>query len=360
MKSVCDFIHKREKGFFTKMEGNFELFNKIVEDMKMSSGNLSPCPGWHFMNGQEEDIEKINARYHEGAYSEIFSNWDKLLDAWIGSEGMQNVNYNDIEKWRTFLSRIDHIGLFSRFLKEKDNFDYKLTDLGSILDVNLIGGLIEQDTNKKHLNILEVGGGYGRLAEAIMNVYQGQVKYVMLDVVPSSLMFAYLYMKKCHPQLKIGYYYNDDDFDMDKFDLYVMPAWHFEKLNNIEYDVTINIESMQEMNQFHVDYYLNLFDKITKKDGLIYISNAHDYKFKGNWNYPENWEKLMAFNTPRSWSPNHPTEVFAKRKKSYKIKNSFIDAGFEHQLNKQFKLIARYNDLEARIKVIKHYLNPTV
>ena len=105
-----------------------------------------------------------------------------------------------------------------------------------------------------------------------------------------------------------------------------MPAWHFERLNTLRYDICINIESMQEMNQNHVDYYLNLLESVAAEDATIYLSNAHDYYFRGSFNYPANWQKPFCANTPRSWRSDHPTEIFRKTKRDYFLQNRVCDA----------------------------------
>lgn len=35
-----------------------------------------------------------------------------------------------------------------------------------------------------------------------------------------------------------------------------------------------------------VDGYLELFDRVVADEGVVYLSNAHDYVFTGEWNYP--------------------------------------------------------------------------
>ncbi len=140
------------------------------------------------------------------------------------------------------------------------------------MDLNLIN-VYADFPGPRSTTILEVGGGYGRLAEAFYNTFSETMKYVLVDAVPASIMYAYLNMSKC-TSAKVGFYYNHDELDLNKFDVYVMPSWHFKRLNNSEYDISINVESMQEMAQVHVDFYMGLFDAVTRPDGLIYISNG--------------------------------------------------------------------------------------
>jgi hypothetical protein len=66
------------------------------------------------------------------------------------------------------------------------------------------------------------------------------------------------------------------------------------------------------MGQQAVDAYLALFDRVAVDDATFYVSNAHDYVFTGDWNYPAGWRRLFCANTPRSWTRDHPTEIFAR------------------------------------------------
>jgi hypothetical protein len=103
---------------------------------------------------------------------------------------------------------------------------------------------------------------------------------------------------------------------------------YFTRLNEPIYetfDICINIESCQEMSQVHVDHYLRLFDSVTARDGVIYLSNAHDYLFRGTWNNPPHWRKVFCANTPRAWSRDHPTEIFIKSEGDFSRENELLD-----------------------------------
>jgi len=149
-------------------------------------------------------------------------------------------------------------------------------------------------------------------------------------------MFSYLYLKEQFPDKKIGYYYNDDPFDMEQFDLYICPSWHFERLNQYQYDAAINLSSFQEMAQDHVDYYLDLFDRVLCQDGMLYLHNSRDYVFKGDWNYPEHWERLFMYNLPKSWTDHFPAEIFRKRESAdgHAMRNAFVEAAYDYSLQK--------------------------
>lgn len=186
---------------------------------------------------------------------------------------------------------------------------YLETDLGTIMDCNLIFKFSKIDKEKR-ISIIEIGGGYGRLAEAFLRggIFNS-IHYLLVDVTPGSLMYSYLYLKSQHPNLSIGAYFNGDKYSSN-FDCYIMPSWHLDKIVPKTFDISINVESMQEMEQEQVDYYINQFDRVTKPGGLVYLSNSKVYVFKGKWNIPKYWKKLFDENTPRSWTANHPTQIY--------------------------------------------------
>jgi tetratricopeptide (TPR) repeat protein len=134
--------------------------------------------------------------------------------------------------------------------------------------------------------------------------------------------------------LRIGFYYEEDALDLELFDCYIMPAWHFDPSPHTgSFDCSINVQSMQEMNQYHIDYYLSLFNTILKEGGgIAYLSNEKDYIFQGEWTYPKNWKLLLKTRTPRSWTRNSPTEVFLKSAGSFEKENRWIDFMYSLQL----------------------------
>jgi SAM-dependent methyltransferase len=208
-------------------------------------------------------------------------------------------------------------------------------DLGSIMDLNLLYAFADP-SDRKVTRILEVGGGYGRLAEAAFNIFGRSIKYVLVDAVPGSIYYSRKYLSYACPGARVISFYDagSDDLDLenDEFDIAIVPSWHFERINRGRYDVCVNIESMQEMNQVHVDYYLQLFQSVAADQAVIYISNARDYYFRGSFRYPANWRRLFSSNTPRSWKQDHPTEIFRKTCTDCSMQNSVVDAAYNYGL----------------------------
>jgi hypothetical protein len=178
--------------------------------------------------------------------------------------------------------------------------------LGTLMDVAIIsryaGG---------YLRICEVGGGYGRIAEAF--IAKGPVHFVMVDAVPAVLMYAYEYLQRAFPHKRIGSYYAGDTYG-ESWDCFILPAWRTDLLPSAAFDVVVNVESMQEMNEYQVRYFIDLFDRLLVPRGIAYISNARDWKYIGPWEFPATWLPLFYRNTPRSWTPDHPTIVMSKER----------------------------------------------
>lgn len=117
---------------------------------------------------------------------------------------------------------------------------------------------------------------------------------------------------------------------------------------------------MQEMGQEHVDYYLQLFDKVTKVDGCIMIQNSHDYVFKGNWNYPLNWERKLKTNTISSWTEYFPTEIFQKKIHANNDWNKLVNAGYKYYIVEKENALAEKQKLQNQVWKLESILNSTL
>lgn len=305
-------------------------YRVILDDMFRHGGKLIPEPNWLMTVDVSAPAESYDpAKAAEFALSdEAFakvSSYMNLMSAWVG--GSQPPSPEEIEKYSQFIPHFDPLGLW----ESASASSLGRQDLGSIMDLNLLYSFRHTETGPV-TRILEVGGGYGRLAEAAYNIFGDSIQYVMIDSVPASLYYAKKYLDRACPYAKVWSYYESmHPLDMSRCNIIIIPSWHFERINTMMYDVCINIESMQEMNQFHVDHYLSLFDRIAFNDGTIYLSNAHEYYFRGDFNYPANWQKLFCSNTPRSnLCHDHPTEIFRKTRGDYSAPNRALDAAHKY------------------------------
>ena len=129
--------------------------------------------------------------------------------------------------------------------------------------------------------------------------------------------------------LQMGYYC-DNIMDLSKYDCYIIPTWYFEKVNNQVYDVIVNVASLQEMEDEHVSFYLDLFNRLTKIQGMIYLSNSRDFFYQRDYKYPENWRLAVKMKTPRSWTPHYPVEIFIKTEEDCSSVNVIENAIYDN------------------------------
>ncbi len=355
------------------LEGDKKLFDQIVADQEKHAGYLRPGKNWdleiggqngeHYFHSQRSGESIEIGAYSDEKYLENFSSLRKMMDPFVGITGLQNINKDVVQEYYAYLKGVDQLDILPSYFEANGEMKAEasglmITDLGSIIDANVISSFLDPSAEK--CNILEVGGGYGRLAEAFFNLYGTEkIKYVLLDAVPASLMYAYLYLTKKIPGLRIGFYYHEDPFDMDLFDCYIMPSWHFDVSTCARvFDCCVNIQSMQEMKQEHVNHYLDMFNKALKDgSGIAYVSNEKDYVFQGEWNYPVNWKLLLKTRTPRSWTRNSPTEVFIKGKGSFEKENRLVDSVYSLQLreyDRNLEQLKTISNLQLELQKPQH------
>jgi hypothetical protein len=318
----------RNPGTRFEIAGDKAQFDLIVQDMCNNGGALAPSAHWNWNLG-----EKANefGGYTSELFEKNYSHLRKMLDPWVGVTGMKALSEDAVKKYEKFLRPIDHMQLLATDILTHGRVNgWRETDLGSVLDLNL-AIIFLADRRKERLAICEIGGGYGRLAEVFLENHKKRMHYVMIDAVPGSLMYAYSYLKAQYPELKIGSFYAGDDYDVS-YDCYILPSWRTNALPQAFFDICINVESMQEMEQHHVDFYLALFDRLTVLGGEIYLSNARDYVFKGLWRIPPRWETLYLNNTPRSWTADHPTHIFRKNVGDYSLARRAHESVFRQQV----------------------------
>lgn len=273
-------------------------FSSIVDDLRANALHHAPAPVWEAAGG--------GASSTPDAYDAA-----NLLQPWLGF-GAQPVTPEVLGWYYPYLKEIDRFGLVDRYFDDAETIrpegaGLMVADLGSIIDVNLA---TEHLDTSRPFSVVEIGGGYGRLAEAFLNLFPGLVTWVLVDAVPSSLLYAGEYLRRACPEERIGSFYDGDR--LEDSDCFILPSWRLDMLAGASFDLAVNVQSMQEMDQHHVDGYLAWIDGALKPGGLVYLVNRRDHVFRGDWNYPAHWDCLAKTPSPRSFLREMPTEVFRK------------------------------------------------
>lgn len=154
------------------------------------------------------------------------------------------------------------------------NKKFHFIDPSSKIQKNLILNSLNLLENKK-FNILEIGGGFGSLAERTFN--EKNINSYMIIDIPSSLLIAYYYLGSKFGTENVELINSAEEFknrcNLNKKKIYLVPSCFFNLVKDLEdFDMLCNFASFSEMGYNTIKYYLtNLPDKIK----LIINSNSN-------------------------------------------------------------------------------------
>src|SRR4051812_45699710 len=185
MNRTSSLLHKQRVDL-SQLPLDEELFRRVGEDLRANAGEHVPAEVWLAAGGGRE-----------GQPPSKFSPKD-LLVPWLGF-GSTPVTAESAFWYHRFLKNVDTIGIHDTYFESDGSLtragsELLVADLGTLVDLNFVAAFARR-TGGRPLRVLEVGGGYGRLAEAFFNVFGGQVKWVCVDAVPASLIHANEYLK---------------------------------------------------------------------------------------------------------------------------------------------------------------------
>ncbi len=133
-------------------------------------------------------------------------------------------------------------------------------------------------TNNKHLIVVELGAGYGRLAYVFLNALPKST-YIVVDL-PGSLIIAQYYLSHLFSHRKILTFEESrkiKKFDralLSKYKIVFMAPWQLPNIVDKSLDVFISIYSFPEMTMSQIKNYLLLIDKKCK--GIFYTKQYYD------------------------------------------------------------------------------------
>lgn len=271
---------------------------------KVTDERFRPAPGWR-KTGQERNFDELL----EG----ILGASSLLTLATTKTESSRRANAASGRRWAAYESFIhahgEELPLEKYTLENLAACHWRMIDLSVLCNVLMaVRHMCKRGTS---LLVLEVGGGVGIFAEAIFHHFYNNVRYVLVDAVPTcmGLASAYLRSSLSLPLVKTG----GPTLGLDAMHrCRILPVWEMEKMlpESLTFDLFVNTESFQEMDQCHVDYYLEQFDQRAHDGSIVYCSNSRRHLFRGSWNFPDNWELLDTVRTPHAWTQDHPSLVF--------------------------------------------------
>jgi hypothetical protein len=120
--------------------------------------------------------------------------------------------------------------------------------------------------------VIEIGGGYGGLALHLSRIFQTS-RYFLVDL-PETLVFSASYLILQAPAKRLYLYDPGDPLDAENltgFDFVLLPDYRLDALTGFEFDLAINVASMQEMRVDQVERYLDFIRRTCR--GVFYSCN---------------------------------------------------------------------------------------
>ncbi|CAM3894679.1 putative sugar O-methyltransferase [Rheinheimera salexigens] len=146
---------------------------------------------------------------------------------------------------------------------EFDNKMYSRSSLNYLLGLTLLKQYIDIEIK----TVLEIGGGFGSLGEILAKSNIDQLRYIDIDIPPTSCI-AESYLREAVPAEQITGYMDTKNLttiDINQLSsLSVLTSWQLPKVIG-QVDLFVNFISFQEMEPHIVQNYLNHVDRLQTK-----------------------------------------------------------------------------------------------
>ena len=284
-------------------EKDLDLANRIFSSFKKMKSQQSevdsiykPSSLWQKLIDQ--DFKYLNECLKENNlknflfFLQNFGNWDNYL-------GIENQLIIKKYSKNIFLKKYLKENVFNgqKLIWEYFNNDKDISSLnmprfgnqnGALIDKNfvVIGSffnhiyskiIINYLDNNRNNSIVDLGAGYGKLAYYILSKVKN-CNFIDFDI-PETLVLASYYLAKSFPNKKT-FFYGEKQFDQDltkKFDLVFLPNWEFKNIKNDSIDITINRNSLGEMDS---NAAINFINHIHRSSKYFFSMNHETFKNK--------------------------------------------------------------------------------
>jgi len=253
--------------------GNFWIdwshYDEIREAVRSAPEEYQPHKHW--LDYEQKAVSKLREKPVSISNIEIDG-----VPGWVGGGSVHEVPWKHYERYIEFVRGLDELGILAQYPNYRSR-----QFLDAVAETNL---LHKYCSLRNGLVLLDLGGGYGRLAEFLLREFA--VSYVVVDAVALSLLVAPQYISKALG-IEVNSYWGLREKDFSRHAFSVWPTWHLQDIIPSA-DILINIHSLQEMGDSKADFYLRLFDDHKKDDSFVFLKNNYKYVTR-HWNFPERW-----------------------------------------------------------------------
>ena len=330
--------------YWLKNKSNFNFDNelkKMVDFFIQSKSYVSMSSYWNYLNIKNlKQIKEKNIENYSTTIATDYYTWIDVSDEQVQQSILNVQNISTPENVNLYKKQINmsfthsmkynnltyllYLNLKKLNLLEKLNYlsddgylsyndpfieidEQKISQdkINSILDYENINNFSSFSDKK---SILEIGAGSGRTSQAILSFNKG-LKYTICDI-PPALFISYQRLKSVFTNKKIGllYFLNEDELinEFNNYDISFIMPHQLDFLKNKEFDLTIAIDCIHEMDKYTIKKYFYNINRISR---LFYFSvwkkthvpfsgvlkrysNSLDY-FSKDYQIPNNWEKIF-------------------------------------------------------------------
>ncbi len=200
----------------------------------------------------------------------------------LKSEGFGNPTWNSIRACVLDLfcilthllhlkRRISIIKLYIKvcFLCKRMGLSPTLDAFRQVCSLVILSEHITKRLTSRPLNFLIIGDGYGILSCLIAHRFPG-CTLTLVDIGKTLLFQAY-YCQRAYPNFRHNLLGTPLPISLEAFNYCASEDMSI--LRSFEFDIAINIASMQEMNQQTISKYFRLLRDVMRNDNLFYCSN---------------------------------------------------------------------------------------
>ena len=300
-----------------------------------------PSKFWtHYMMSNIDQLKELGIENFKRTVNLNYFNWisdaveeqlKTVIDQDVKDIEQQNYLVREIpqgwtdEQWKNYETFLKY---FWEFAKTKDRLDIlqnlEEPTLGNPLCTSYKGLKISQDICNSvleinaatqqfnpekisQMRIAELGGGYGRIAQVILQAFSG-VKVTLIDI-PPALFIAQWYLSKLFPDIKIFLCQDISDYESVKEEFeeasisFLLPH-QIEHIPDKMFDLFLNVSSLQEMTIEQIEMWFNHIDRVCSGNFYskqwYHSQNDFDKMIVHEDNYPvkPHWQELYKQTCP--------------------------------------------------------------
>lgn len=270
-------------------------------------------------------INKMEKLYNEviSHYKDCQYNLKYLSDTWAHTLNQKGFSYpleemvymrspgNRVNSWivdTSYMIDQNCLDIDNPLIKHlleigENDFDYPRKDIvlngkpySSLFlrDVNSAAKLISLITESglTQPKVLEIGGGIGLLSSILKSYFGDRITLFLADL-PETLLIQEWYLRNCFSNSSVSFKASEkkSDFSMGGFNFinaYTLTS------QDIEFDIVINMVSMDEMNQETINTYFKYIESNILPNGIFFFQNHYgqgtntfdepsEYEFNNGW-----------------------------------------------------------------------------